>query len=306
MARAAVIVNPTKVDDYPGLQRELEAIFTAYGWSRPMWLQTTVRDPGAGQARHARDRGLDLVAVLGGDGTARCAASQLAGTDTPMALLAAGTGNLLARNLGLPHNRYADALRLALSGVNTPIDVLRVQIDGDGDGSYDEVQTGLVMAGIHLDAKIMENTSERLKSRLGWLAYPAAGLRYLRHERPVMQVVTDRGDQLGPAPMTAVLVGNCGQLTGGLTLMPGADPRDGVLDTLVVSVRRVIDWLPVVGSAIRGNPTTATRSLRRMQCTSLTVRCEEPTMVEVDGDVIGQARAVRLHVEPGALRLRMP
>ncbi len=72
------------------------------GWAEPLWLGTTVDDPGAGMCAEAAEEKADLVIVCGGDGTVRVCAQALAGTDTPLALLPSGTGNLLARNLGIP------------------------------------------------------------------------------------------------------------------------------------------------------------------------------------------------------------
>ncbi len=305
MPRGAVVVNPTKCEPSSTVRAELDGIFTAYGWEPPIWLETTAHDPGYGQARAAVDKGADLVCALGGDGTVRCVAAALARTGVPLGLLASGTGNLLARNLGLPYRRYADGLRVALSGRDRPVDVLRVGLDRDGDGTFEEPQTGLVMTGVHFDAEIMASTPEGLKKRLGWLAYPTAGLRHVAHGPVRMRVETDRGELVGPAPTTGVLVGNCGRLTGGITLMPGARIDDGVLDAVVVSVKHVAGWVPVVGRVLSGSQRSA-KSLQRLTCGRLTVTCDEPVLVEVDGDVLGRARGIRVGVDPRALLIRTP
>ncbi|TWP38163.1 diacylglycerol/lipid kinase family protein [Leekyejoonella antrihumi] len=303
MRRAAVIVNPTKFDRLTPLRARLEAIFRAGGWCDPLWIETTADDPGTGQTRQAVAAGVDLVCSLGGDGTGRCVAAGLVGSGIPLGVLAAGTGNLLARNLGLPHRRYVDGLRLALTGQNTAIDVMRIELDRDGDGTFAAPETGLVMTGIHLDAEIMASTSERLKKRVGWLAYPAAGARHAVHDRVTMRVETDRGDVVGPAPTTGVLVGNCGRLTGGIKLMPRASVQDGQLDAVVLTAPSVVGWVPLIAQILSGSQ-RSTKAIRRLECASLTVRCEEPAMIEIDGDVLGRAHGIRLSVDPLALTVR--
>ena len=106
--RAAIVVNPTKFDalDEHALRRRqayVAAVFRSHGWDDPLWLPTTPTETGGPQARRALAEGVDVVLAAGGDGTVRAVAQALAGTSTPMALLPAGTGNLLARNLGVPH-----------------------------------------------------------------------------------------------------------------------------------------------------------------------------------------------------------
>ena len=126
--RAAVILNPTKLDDLSLLRRRVDSEVLSAGWRPTVWLETTAEDPGHAAARAALDAGVDLVLVAGGDGTVRVVASELAGTGVSMALLPSGTGNLLARNLSVPLDTDA-ALRLALTGRPRRIDVVTVSTD---------------------------------------------------------------------------------------------------------------------------------------------------------------------------------
>ena len=95
--RAAIVVNPTKVDSVDDLRASLTALMAAQDWAEPLVLETTAEDPGLGQTRAALEEGVDLVCAMGGDGTVRAVAEVLSGTTIPMGLLPAGTGNLQAR-----------------------------------------------------------------------------------------------------------------------------------------------------------------------------------------------------------------
>src|SRR3954468_14972540 len=94
--RAAVVYNPTKVD-LGELRGAVALAESEAGWAKSLWLETTEDDPGTGQAREAVKQGVDVVIAAGGDGTVRAAAEGLHGSDVPLSLLPAGTGNLLAR-----------------------------------------------------------------------------------------------------------------------------------------------------------------------------------------------------------------
>ena len=126
----------------------VSSVCAGLGWAEPLWLETTIDDPGTGQARDAVERGADVVLACGGDGTVRAVAEALAGTGVAMGLVAAGTGNLLARTIGTPQEVVA-ATRVALSGDDRKIDVGRVRVDDDR-----HERVFLVMAGTGFDAAI--------------------------------------------------------------------------------------------------------------------------------------------------------
>ncbi len=171
--RAAVVINPAKSVG-PALQGAILRLCETQGWAEPLWLETTVEDPGAGQARQALEAGVDVVIAAGGDGTVRCVAEVLAGTGTPMGLVPLGTGNLLARNLGVDITDPVSACYDVLNGSEKAIDVVKARLNHS-----DDEQVFLVMAGLGYDAAIMADTVDVLKDRMGWLAYVEAGIRKL-------------------------------------------------------------------------------------------------------------------------------
>ncbi len=111
--------------------------------------------------------GATLVVVCGGDGTVRAAADALAGSGVPLVVVPCGTGNLLARNLGLPLTP-ATALDAALSGTPHRLDLGRIEGDGLAPTHF------AAMSGAGLDAAMLEHTDDRAKSAVGWPAHPLA------------------------------------------------------------------------------------------------------------------------------------
>jgi diacylglycerol kinase (ATP) len=293
---AAVVANPTKIE--PDTRQRITAVCTGLGWAEPLWLETTVEDPGTGQAGLAIEKGADVVLACGGDGTVRSVAEALAGTGVAMGLVPAGTGNLLARTVGTPDS-VAAATRVALTGDDRSIDVGRIRIDGSEDG-----RVFLVMAGTGFDAAIMENTPEALKVKVGPLAYVISGLRAVRGRRIRVTLTLDDGPPLRRRTRT-VVVGNSGTLLGGLVLMPRATIDDGVLDVVSIAPSTVAGWIAVALRVITKRRRGHER-VEHWQARSIVVRTEAPQPCQVDGDPVGDAQELSICVEPNALVVRVP
>jgi diacylglycerol kinase family enzyme len=152
-ARAAVVVKPTTVADLDLLRDALTATMTAAGWSSSLRLPTTAVEPGYGMTQRALDDGAALVVACGGDGTVRVVSTVLAGSGIPLGVVPVGTGNLLARNLGLPLGDPQAALRIALTGTDRAIDVARIE-PSSPDGRPERFA---IMAGVGFDAAMMRD-----------------------------------------------------------------------------------------------------------------------------------------------------
>ncbi|OLT14392.1 hypothetical protein BJF78_02850 [Pseudonocardia sp. CNS-139] len=291
-----MVANPTKTE--PGTRRRIEEVCTGLGWAEPLWLETTVDDPGTGQARRAVERGADVVLACGGDGTVRAVAEALAGTGVAMGLVPAGTGNLLARTVGTPDG-VAAAARVALTGDDRKIDVGRVAVD-DGEDEH----VFLVMAGTGFDAAIMQNTPEALKVRVGPMAYVISGLRAMRGRRTRVTLTLDDGPPLRRRTRT-VLVGNSGTLFGGLVLMPRATVDDGVLDVVSIAPNSLAGWVAVLGRVLTQRR-RGSRRVEHWQARTVVIRMDVPQPSQLDGDPVGDVQELRIRVDPAALVIRVP
>ncbi|HEU4675628.1 MAG TPA: diacylglycerol kinase family protein [Motilibacteraceae bacterium] len=289
--RAALVVNPTKVDDVDALAEKVAKAGADRGWEAPLVLLTTEEDPGQGMAREALAAGVDVVMACGGDGTVRCVATALAGSGVPLAVLPAGTGNLLVRNLELATD-LDEALAVALDGAVRTLDLGRA-----GDERF------AVMAGLGLDASLTTDVPERLKARVGWLAYVVSAARHLRDPRFTVRMRLDDGPTRRVRART-VVVGNVGRLQGGLVLLPDAVPDDGLLDVVVVAPSGPVDWLRVAGRVLARRPYEDPR-LHRARARRVELEATPAQPSELDGDDAGERSRLLLEVEPDALLLKV-
>lgn len=292
--RAAVVINPMKSPD-SDFKANFFQLCADAGWAAPLWLETTQEDPGGGQAREALEAGVDVVIAAGGDGTVRCVAEVLAGKDTPMGLVPLGTGNLLARNLGID---VADALNAGqgiLTGSETAIDVIRAVVD------HGKEELFLVAAGLGYDASIMGDTVDGLKDKVGWLAYVESGIRHLPG-KPVTAKVTLDGHTTVHRKVRSVMVGNCGKLMGGVEIFSGASVTDGILDLLILAPRGRFGWLHVLAGVFgRGS----NKSAQSYSGKTVEIALDRPQEFQLDGDHAGTATHLLVTLEPLALNLRM-
>lgn len=315
--RAAVVYNPTKVD--PGkLRAAVESAEREAGWAESLWLETTEDDPGGGQTRRAIAEDVEVVLAAGGDGTVRAVAEALRGSEIAIALLPAGTGNILARNLDLSLSKLDESVLTAFTGTDRQIDLGIVRIDRPGGES--EEHAFVVMAGLGLDAKMIANTRPELKRRVGWLAYVDAIARSLRDSQKLrINYRVDGGVQRTMRAHT-ILIGNCGSLPGNILLLPEAAIDDGVFDIVSLRPEGFTGWVQIwvkivwengvlrrssVGRKLMGL-SREVRTLRYLKAATIEVELDRAEEFELDGDEFGTVVGFRADVDERALRVRVP
>ncbi len=294
--RWAVVVNPTKFDDPSQIRARIDRACLERDWPTPAWYETTAADPGHGQATQAVADGAQLVCPLGGDGTVRAVVAGLLGSDVPIGLLPGGTGNLLARNLKLPTVDLEAAVVIALTGRTDHIDLGEVTWDDDPPEVF------CVMAGMGLDADIMAGVDESLKRTMGWWAYVVSAVTAIFRIGFGVRVRTS-SDRLVSQHARMVLIGNCGELTGGVQLIPEASVDDGVLDVVLASPRSLSAWLAVGLHLVTGRR-RGHRALVHLQDDRVWVSTKEPVAAQLDGDAVGLRREMICRVLPKALPVR--
>lgn len=350
----AFVANPSK-PDVAGLEETVRRAFAEAALPDPLWLETTVEDPGGGQTREAVARGADVVVAVGGDGTVRAVAEGLVGTGRTMGLIALGTGNLLARNLDLPVADANSALRVVIAGSDRAIDVGWVRVteyarisdeeagvdaeagsateagatnegtateDGGAEtqgtkktpgtllGAPDEKHIFLVIAGLGFDAAMVADADDALKAKVGWVAYFLAGIRHLHGRRMHARITLDDDDPVD-ARLRSLMIGNCGKLPGGITLLPDAVIDDGILDIAAVDTRGgLVGWAQLFGEVVmqgfgvRNDLPAKIGRIDHTRAERVRVRVEEGEQAQVDGDVLGLAVEIESWVEAGALVVR--
>ena len=329
----AFVANPTK-PAVPALRDAVVQACAARYLPEPLWYETTAEDPGVGQTREAVERGVKLVVAIGGDGTVRAVAEGLAGTDVPMGLLPQGTGNLLARNLDLPLGDVDNLLRIALTGTDRRIDVGWLRVVRDGSQASDDIDRAdpgaaadeetppdagdaardhifLVISGLGFDAAMVADTDEQLKAKVGWVAYFVAGIKHLHAHRLRLQLSMD-GSPWYNVRLRSLMIGNCGRLPGGITLLPDAVLDDGWLDVGAIDTRvGLLGWGQLFGEValqrfgVRSRLPNKAGKIDHAQARVVRVRSREPQQIQVDGDIIGRAFEVAVRVAPLSLTVRV-
>ncbi|MGO1769709.1 MAG: diacylglycerol/lipid kinase family protein [Microbacterium sp.] len=308
--QVAIVWNPSKTS-----REELDSALAAARKStgseaEVSWFETSRDDPGRGAAERAIADGADVVIAAGGDGTVRAVAEAVAGAEgVELAVAPLGTGNLLARNLQIPLADLAAALTRALGEKGSPIDIGWIRAD---EGEWNAFA---VMAGFGIDAHMITETDDDLKDRVGWLAYVESLGRAVSSSEVIDIRMALDGEPLTEARAHTLMVGNCGTVQGGITLLPDADPRDGELDVLALGAENLGGWLDTMRNMLWDNGVRrylpggsdraeSSASAAHHRATRVRVELDEPRVIEIDGDTLGEASTVEIELQPEALRVR--
>jgi len=290
MTSVAVIAHQNKT--LGGGLPELRRLLTDRGFSQPIWYEVRKSRKAPAMARKALEKGADLLLLWGGDGTVQRCIDEVAGSAVTVAVLPAGTANLLATNLGVPHDLPA-AVDIALYGARRRLDV------GVVNG-----ERFAVMAGAGFDAIMMQEADGGLKDRFGRLAYVWTGAR-ASQTRPVKMSVKVDGTSWFKGRASCLLLGNMGTLSGGLTAFPEARPDDGELEIGVVTAEGPVEWARVLtrlatGHADRSKLVHSTRGRK------VDVKLGRAVPYELDGGARPPKKRLRAKIEPGVISICVP
>jgi diacylglycerol kinase (ATP) len=290
MTSVAVVAHQKK--SLGGGLPELRRLLADRGVDDPLWYEVPKSRKAPRQARRAVEQGADLILLWGGDGTVQRGLDALAGSDVAVAVIPAGTANLLAGNLGIPTD-LTQAVDIALDGARRSIDL--GVINGERFA---------VMAGAGFDAIMMKEADRGLKDRLGQLAYVWTGAKALR-AGPIQMSIKVDGCQWFKGRASCLLLGNMGTLTGGLVAFPDARPDDGLLEIGVVTAQNPVQWAGVLkglvtGKAERSKKVTTGRGHR------VSIKLVKKLPYELDGGARPAAKRLRVRVDPRAVRVCVP
>ncbi|MEU8813795.1 YegS/Rv2252/BmrU family lipid kinase [Actinoplanes sp. NPDC048796] len=290
----AVVAHQRKT--FGGGLDELRRRLTDTGVEDLLWFEVPKSKKAPDQVRKVVKAKPDLLVVWGGDGMVQRSIDVLArekgGSKIPLAIMPAGTGNLLASNLGIPTD-LEQAVDIALHGDRRRIDL------GKLNGEYFGV-----MAGVGFDGAMISDADRNMKDRLGKLAYVWAGVRHVNGEAPKALIKIDGNDWFEDEA-SCVLIGNVSKITGGIKAFDDAKPDDGWLDVGVATAQGALQWARALGTMAVGrsdsSPFVRTTRARRVE-----VKLKSKMEYELDGGARTKTKTFTAKVAPAAVKVCVP
>jgi diacylglycerol kinase family enzyme len=306
VSKLAVIYNPQKIT-----LAQVKKLFQN-SKAQPEYFATDKSTLGARATKEALAGGAKKIMVAGGDGTLRQVVQQVAGKDVAIGIIPIGTGNVLARNLKLPLTLEGSTKR-ALEGSAYAIDLGVAKVIRP-DGKLEEFFfTGI--AGVGMDARLMQNTQDDLKKKVGWIAYIEGGIRSLplKFERFDVSIA----GQTRTLKSYSLLVGNVGWLPGAISMMPDARLDDGQLDLAAIGPRRIWNWIdffsritwqnkvvrPIAVGRKWMEATANVKTLENLSGERIRIRPHSPAPMQLDGDPIGDVVEVDFSIQQKAIKI---
>jgi diacylglycerol kinase (ATP) len=290
MRRVAVVAHTGKT--IGGGLLELRRVLEVAGVDDPLWFEVPKSRKAPKQVERALDDGAELIFAWGGDGTVQRCIDVMAGKGTPLAIVPAGTANLLATNLGIPSD-IEGAVVIGLSGARRAIDVGR--LNGERFA---------VMAGAGFDAAMIHDADAGLKDRIGRIAYVWTGARNIK-AKPFAAKIRVDGTSWFDDTASLILVGNVGKLFGGVEAFDDAQPDDGMLELGVVTADGLVQWARTMARTAVGTPAKSP-FVRVTRARSIEVKLGRKVLYELDGGDRDRTNKLAIEVEPGAIEICVP
>jgi len=283
-----VIYNPVAGPKVTGRIEKVRACLTAQGL--PFRIRSTA---GAGDAvvmaREAAYDGADTVIAVGGDGTIHEVANGLAGTQTRLAVVPGGTGNVFAKELSLPAT-VEGCIGLLVEGKTITVPLAKAN-----DRYF------VLLASAGFDAEVVERMNHRQKNALGIAAYVLVGMRHILRKQPALWLELPERERL---EVQSVIVTRGKKYGGNVTIAPAGDIEGTTFQ--VVGLLRKGRWsiAKFAIDALRGRHTES-RHVTIRETTSVVVRSSIPSAAQVDGEYLGPL-PVRFAMTDVTLRIVVP
>ncbi len=297
-----VLANPlARKGTGMAIAADVERLLCARGVRVDVVAGTDLADAQHLAARAMADDGVDALVAVGGDGTLRLALEAAVGSTKPVGIIPAGTGNDLARNLGIPLHDVAAAVGIIADGRSRAIDLGRVRLT-----ATDEEALFVTVAATGFDADVTDRAN-RMRWPRGKARYLVAAVAEISRLAPRRFTVRVDGATIADGDVLFTAIGNTRSYGGGMLITPDADVHDGLLDVTVATMA------PGVGRAtiLRLMPTVFSgrhvkhELVRTARGTRVEVASEPAALVSVDGDLIGRLPAV-FDTLPAAARVLVP
>lgn len=306
--RPLVIVNPRASRMADPTRRDQIVKATTAAVERRFGIAPRIQEGSVESTRAAlaADPAPPLVVVVGGDGTVREAAAALIGRETPIAVIPAGTGNVLAGALGI--GGVGPGLDVIRSGRERRLDLGRVrwwEVDGDAtEQAVAHERFFTVACGMGLDARVMAAAEHEWKRRLRFGAYIGAAVRELARLKPARFRIVADGETIEIVGHLA-LVANAGQLIPGrVGPRQPIDPTDGRLELIVLGGAGALGALHGA-AALMLRAGDLDGGVIRRSIHEVTIESEPAQPIETDGDHHPPAR-LEASVLPGAVSVLVP
>jgi YegS/Rv2252/BmrU family lipid kinase len=293
--RATLISNP-KTGRYNSRRRSIQDLASrleSLGIAVDVQLTSGPGDATEIAARAARNGSTEVI-VAGGDGTINEAIQGLAGTEASLAIIPRGTGNVLARELGLPLDEES-ALAVVAKG-NTRKIYLGMVIDE----TTNESRYFVLMAGIGLDASVVQGVQPSLKKRIGRGAFWVSGLSHLANWNPQAFTLEINGDKY---QATFAAIGKAPRYGGDLAITPGARLDQREFEVCIIETTSRVRYLQLLSHAMRNGMPRDKPEVRFVNAVS--VKAYGDAQVQIDGELLG-ALPMRFEIAPHSLEVIVP
>ncbi|MBL9210652.1 MAG: diacylglycerol kinase family lipid kinase [Opitutaceae bacterium] len=255
-------------------------------------VETRGSGDASGLARAALAEGCTRIIAAGGDGTVNEIAQVLRGTDATLALVPSGSGNGLARHLGIPlRPEPALALLRPGGGVVTAIDTAQAN-----------EHFFCTTMGLGFDAEIAARFGA-CKGR-GLSGYLRTGWQAWRERAPLTCVIEAPGETW-TQPILLLTIANAEQYGNGVRIAPGASVRDGLLDLIAVSPVGIVGAASLGLQLLLGRHAND-RRVRRVAGAAFRVRLPGPGRLHTDGEVRPTGACVDVRIRPRSLHVLVP